>query len=115
MPRRNPDIITVNGVQWIKIKKAVELLATNSRCMTRLISDGIFDCSEDGTRVPFKQVLDYRVSDANPNRDRARAKLMTNVNGPVGKKMIEGPPKRGPVERSPRHPALIRVPGFNGD
>lgn len=95
MPRRNPDIITVDGVQWIIIKKAVELLATNSRGMARLISEGVLDCSEDGTRVPFKQVLDYRVSDANPNRDRCRAKLKTNVNGPVAGKMINTAATRG--------------------
>jgi hypothetical protein len=97
MSKRNPDILTIDGVQWIKIKKAIELLATNSRGMTRLISEGVLDCSEDGTRVPFKQVLDFRVSDANPNRDRCRAKLKTNVNARasgVGK-MIETPAKRG--------------------
>ena len=95
MPRRNPDIITLDGVQWIKIKKAIELLATNSRGMARLISEGVLKCSEDGTRVPFKQVLDYRVSDANPNRDRCRAKLKTNVDGPSGRKMINTPATRG--------------------
>ncbi len=94
------DTVTIEGKRWIVIKAAAKLLCTTTPRVLRLIDAGTFESAPHPRRntlvVRVDQLLEYRTSEANPNRQKCRELLKTDVGSQssVGK-MIDTPATRG--------------------